>query len=263
MVTGRPSLIQKGSKIVHRNNMPSIHSFLDHVSVYNVPTLNRDQSKLKPSELKLFLDKLPKAKDSRPEKIELVSFEFPSVFVPKKHFHSKNASHYISTYCPSDSIYSTRYKELNSVGLLNVFHFNESIASQIKKKGYIPFYKHYYSDLFELTQKYLMSNKQKYKIFLFFYENWFDIFTFSESKFMGANRFNINDSDEFTYYFLSFVKSSGMKLSNLKVFPIDRFTRYDSYYDVLQNLCELEFIQIPNHRIKIDKGTLYNWNLFL
>lgn len=262
MVTGLPSLIQKGSKIVH-HSIPSIHSFLDHVSIYNVPTLNQDQSWLKPSELKLFLSKLPKVRESRLEKIELVSFEFPSVFVPKKHFHSKNINHYISTYCPSNSIYSTRYNELKSAELSNVFYFNESIANQIKKEGYVPVYKHYYSDLFRLTQKYLKSNKPMYKIFLFLYENWFDIFSFRGLKFMGVNRFNTNDSGEFAYYILAFVKSNRMKLSELKVFPIGRFTEYGSYYDVLQNLCELEFIKISTPRIKTTKDSLYNWNLFL
>lgn len=261
MATGLLSLIQKGNKSGHHKGL-AIHSFLDRVSFYNPSAVN--QIWLKLPELKLFLSKLAKGKDSGSEKITLVSFEFPSVFVPKKHFYPKNTSHYISNYCPSDDTYLPRYKELNSVKLFNVFYYNQSIVSQIKQEGFIPIYKHYYSDLFKLSQKYLGQSKPTFKIFLFFCENWFDIFSFNGPKFMGANRFNINDSDEFTYYFLSFVKSNGMKLSDLKVFPIGRFKSYDSYYDVLQDLCESEFIQIPIPPINRDKEAyLYNWNLFL
>ena len=198
MEIGQKFLMQKENRKIEENEI-SIHLFEDgYIFSDNFKTTFYKKSlftkRTKPSELEsINLNKI---------KVSFISFNKISLFIPSIIFNEKSHKSYFEKSTLNNFKYKTYFDKLNSNNIINTFFLKENEALfNMFPLNKISIISHYKTILLNTI---INSKKKSFNdnvVYLNLQKNSFDVFYFIKNKFNLSNSFNIENTEEFLYYF--------------------------------------------------------------
>ena len=212
------------------------------------------------SKLPILIDELTSKYNTEQLLIESISFQYPSVFVPKKYFNENAALSYLENYCARPDNFSCSYQLVGSQPLVNVFYYPR-LLNEIKK-GLKLTNKHYWSSVLNYLLRSQQNFEKDQKLVLFLQEQFFDLFHFQGSKFIRANRFEYENVDEFIYYLFCFMEAYHLKKSDFDLISLGKFNQYTPCYHKLSEYLELKYFDDLNNSNQARDNSHYPRKLF-
>ena len=232
MEIGQKFLMQKENRKIQENEV-SIHLFEDgYIFSDNLKTTFYKKSlftkKTKPSELEsINLNKI---------KVSFISFNKISLFIPSIIFNEKSHKSYFEKSTLNNFKYKTYFDKLNSNNIINTFFLKENEALfNMFPLNKISIISHYKTILLNTI---INSKKKSFNdnvVYLNLQKNSFDVFYFIKNKFNLSNSFNIENTEEFLYYFFYFTEQFNLDSNSFSIVFLGKFESFKSHYSAIRD----------------------------
>ena len=232
MGIGQKFLMQKENRKIQENEV-SIHLFEDgYFFSDNLKSTFYRKSlftkKNKPNEIDTI--------NLNETNVSFISFNKISFFVPSNIFNEKSHESYFKKNTHNSFKYKTYFEKLKSNDIVNTFFLkeNEALLNSFPLNK-ISIITHYKTILLNFI---INSKKESYNenvVYLNLQKNSFDIFYFINDEFNLSNSFNINNIDEFLYYFFYFVEQFNLDSKSFSIVFLGKFEVFKNHYSAIRD----------------------------
>tara|TARA_B100001250_G_scaffold220686_1_gene189304 strand:- start:619 stop:1410 length:792 start_codon:yes stop_codon:yes gene_type:complete len=245
MEIGQKSLMQKENRLIKENEI-SIHEFEDGYSFTdNLKSIFYSKSSLTKKKIKKKLESINLNKN----KLSLVSFSKQSNLIPFIVFDEDLKETYFQKNSLKGNDFKTCFDIINSNDIVNLYRLNvdETLFKffSIKKT---PIISHYKTLILNTLTKINKVSLKKNIVYINLQLDSYDIFYFIENQFNYSNSFNINNTEEFLYYFFYFAEQFNLNPDSFSIVFLGKFNSFENHYTGIRDFqTDISFISNPTN----------------